>query len=293
MSICLLLAMTNLKAQEEIVSGTRVSIKPPDGFTKGQNFTGYQKGEEAVINIMDLNGGNFYSNAASFTKENFEARGIKVIEFEELKINGYPAKYVKMQAEPHIISINVVFGDSTFSVMAMGVYPSDDKSLGEEIKKSILSANYKKDFEVDPFENAFFSLDDSNSKLKFSQASANMFIYTVNGETERNDGEPIMIVLPVPNDVGSSPKQTAESMIAGLQSKGLTNVEYINSSSTTINGYSAYELLAKGTLNGASTTVLVQTIVSGENQLLIQGLQNGGTFDPDVFRELSSTVKMK
>lgn len=294
-SLSLLLGLTSLQAQEEkeIVAGTRVSIYPPTGFTKGQNFTGYQKGETAIINVMDLDGGNFYSNAARFTKENFEAKGITVLGFEALIIDGYPAKYVKMQGDPNTISINMVFGDSSFSVMLMGVYPSDKEDIGEEIKQSILSASYTKDLKVDPFATAFFSLDDSDSQLKFSQANTNLFVYTINGETENNDGKPIMLVLPLPNDNSSTPKQTSESMITELQGRGLSNVEYISSGNTTINGYQAYELLVKGTINEISTNILVQTIISGDNQIVIQGLQNGGTFDPEIIRELSKTLKMK
>lgn len=289
------MVLTTLEAQneKEIVAGTRVSLTPPDGFIKGENFTGYQKGEEAMINVMDLNGGNFYSNAASFTKEKFEANGIKVFEFEELTVGGYPAKYVKMQGDPNVISISMVFGDSTFSVMLVGVYPTDDQSLGEEIKESILSASYVKDLKVDPFSATFFSLDDSNTELRFSQANANMFIYTINGETKNNNGKPIVVVLPLPNDNSSTPQQTSESMMAGLQSKGLSNIEIINSSGTTINGYKAYELFAKGQMNGASANILIQTIINGENQLIIQGFQSGGTFDPEIIRKLSKTVKMK
>ena len=52
----------NINAQQpnELVAGTHVRLTPPEGFVKAKNFMGYQKGEEAVINVMDLNGGNYY-----------------------------------------------------------------------------------------------------------------------------------------------------------------------------------------------------------------------------------------
>ncbi len=116
--------------QKEIVSGTRVSIVPPSGFVKGENFTGYQKGEYAMINVMDLTDGNFYSNAETFTKEKFEAEGRAVFEFEEILIDGYPAKMAKAESAANTTSIFMVFGDSTFSAMLIGVYPSIDNLLG-------------------------------------------------------------------------------------------------------------------------------------------------------------------
>lgn len=289
--ICLLSAFINLQAQE-IVSGTRVSIKPPAGFVRAKTFTGYQKGEDAMISINELNGGSFYSNAANFTKGQFESKGIKVVEFKEMKINGYPAKLAKMQGDPSAMSISMVFGDSTFSVTIMGLYPTGDEKLGEEIMKSILSVNYSKDLKIDPFEAAFFTLDDSNTRLKFSQAAANLFIYTWGGAKENPEGKPLMLVIPLPND-NSSPKETSQSMLESLKNKGLTNVEYIQSKEVIINGYKAYDLLFKGIMGGNKSTILVQTIVSGDKQLIIQGLQNGDTFDPEIIRELSKTVKFK
>ena len=75
-----------------------------------------------------------------------------------------------------------------------------------------------------------------------------------------------MMVLPLPYDNMSSPKQTAESMISGLRDKGLTEVEYISSSDERINGYEAYELIAKGQMEGEEAYLLVQTIIKGANQ---------------------------
>ena len=62
------------------------------------------------------------SNAASFKRETFEEKGIKVTDFKELKINGYEAKMAVLQGDANLLSVNVVFGDSTFSVMLTGTY---------------------------------------------------------------------------------------------------------------------------------------------------------------------------
>jgi len=120
-----------------------------------------------------------------------------------------------------------------------------------------------------------------------------LFAYTVDGDGENTMGKPMMLVFPLPNDPSITPKQTSETIIAGLQNEGMRNVQYINSGSTTVNGYTAYELHATGEMNGTFLNIFVQTIVSGDNQLIIQGLQNGGAFDPKDIRELSKTVQMK
>ncbi|MCW3788518.1 hypothetical protein [Plebeiibacterium sediminum] len=134
---------TNAQTTKEIVAGTHVMLTPPEDFIKAKNFTGYQKGEEAIINVMDLNGGNYYSNAASFKRETFEAKGLIVSEFEELKIDGYEAKLVVLKADANLIAINVVFGDSTFSVMITGTYSTLEPKIGEQVKASLLSASFQ------------------------------------------------------------------------------------------------------------------------------------------------------
>ncbi|MEM9675087.1 MAG: hypothetical protein ACFB15_12860 [Cyclobacteriaceae bacterium] len=287
-------SFNDIYAQNEsvIVSGTRVFMIPPEGFSSGKNFLGFQKGDEALINIMDLNGGNFYTNTATFDRDKFEAGGITVFDFREMTIDGYPAKYVVMQGEPTVITVNLVFGDSTFSTMITGMYPVHDESLGNEVKQSILSASYNKDVVVDPFVSTFFSLDDTETDLKFSQSSANMFIYTIDGQTENNENKPMMLVIPLPNDDTLTPKQTSEQMMTSLQGKGLESVEYISNSDSAINGYKAYELIAKGKMNGVEANVFIQTIVNGENQVIIQGIHEGGDFNPESFRKLSSTVQI-
>ena len=120
-----------------------------------------------------------------------------------------------------------------------------------------------------------------------------MFAYTVDGDGDNTEGKPMMLVYPLPNDASTTPKKTSETIIAALQGEGLRNVQYISRGNTIINGYEAYELHATGEMNGTYLNIFVQTIINGDNQLIIQGLQNGGSFDPEDIRELSKTVKMK
>ncbi|MDW3193903.1 MAG: hypothetical protein R8G66_16135 [Cytophagales bacterium] len=295
MTFILLLMSTVVFAQEPkvMVPGTRVSIPTPEGFTKSEQFSGYQKGETAMINVMDLNGGNYYSNAANFSRENFEAKGVEVLEYKELEIGNYPAKMIKVIAADDSHMINAVFGDSTFSVMIMGAYLPEDKSAEATIKQSILQAEYNKDFELDPFASAFFSIDESNTKLKFAHSGAGMFIYTVDGKENNEKDQPMALVLPLPKDMFTTAQSMAEAMVTGLKQKGLTDVAYVNESDEAINGYDAYEIWATGSMGDAKTSILVHAIVKEENILIIQGIQTAGEFDPEVIRELSSNVTMK
>jgi hypothetical protein len=85
----------NSKTSKHInITGTRLYIIPPTNFKVATTFIGLQKGDKAIFNIYDLVGGNFYSNAATFSKAEFEKQGVRVFDYRDIKVNGYPAKYI-------------------------------------------------------------------------------------------------------------------------------------------------------------------------------------------------------
>ncbi|MCW3789728.1 hypothetical protein [Plebeiibacterium sediminum] len=155
-----------------------------------------------------------------------------------------------------------------------------------------LAASYKKDIEIDPFANTFFSFNDTESELKFMQANANMFIYTINGSSDNQFEKPTLIVLPVPYDNMTSLKKMAESMIEQFKGKGLTEVEEVSYSGDSVNGYNSYQKVVKGTMGGKKVNLFIKIITKGDNQLILQGLQSGENLDLDKFNALINTVKM-
>ena len=167
------------------IPGTRVFIVPPEGFRLSTTLPAIEKGNSGLVQTMDLVGGSFYTNAATFSKEKFEQRGIKVFEYKELKLNGFPAKFAFIQGDPQTKVYNLVFGDSTFSTMVMGVFATNDTKTGEQVRQAILSIYYDKAKQVDPFATALFKLDDRRSTFKFAKFAASMYMYYIGGIKER------------------------------------------------------------------------------------------------------------
>src|ERR1700710_705897 len=80
--------ISNTRTSQHInIPGTRLFIVPPPNFAVATNFVGLQKNDKAVINVYDLVGGDFYTNAATFNKAEFEKKGIKVFEYKEFSVN--------------------------------------------------------------------------------------------------------------------------------------------------------------------------------------------------------------
>lgn len=225
------------------IKGTRLSIIPPKGFVDADNFIGLIKDETTGIQIMDLVGGNFDSNTATYTRATFEKKGIAVLEFDELKIDGFQAKFSHIKSADNSERVNVVFGDSTFSVMVTAFFPSSSsEELFPGIKKSFLKIKYDKNLIIDPFASSAFKVEKNESKFKFAKASANMFIFSENGIDKKSyEDEPMVMISSYPLDESVTKEKLIEDSVNGLIQQGFVNKETKNMSKKSINGYDTIE----------------------------------------------------
>ena len=278
-----------------IIPGTRLYIIPPKDFLLSYSFLGFQKGTNTLINIIDLPGGNFYTNAATFNKSEFENKGARVFEYKEIKVNGYPAKYLYMQGDPTAKSYALVFGDTTFSASIMAVFPVTDEQTGLDILNSLNSIWYDTTKKIDPFETANFGLDESVSKFKFSSFNANVYMYTKDGKKRENiDIEPLFLVVQIPKDNSMTSKSVADMMLGKIQQYGLTNPIVKNSSSEQINGYETFQMEVSGKMKNKNALMYYCVVSSADKAIVMQGLlPNGKTDDLKEFKKLATTVNVR
>ncbi|WP_282016042.1 hypothetical protein [Marinifilum flexuosum] len=200
---------------------TRVSISIPDGYSLMPATTGLQKDDKQGIIIMDLVGGNYYTNAKDFNKRTFELQGIKVFSCEETKVDGYPAKIMLGSTDDkNYNSISLVFGDTTFSTMISSIHKANDQALETSLKETILSVKYNKEIVIDPFEGVGFTVDTLSTKFKFGGFSSNMYVFTPigkNGSTEKS----MVILTPTPFDGSLTQEQVSQMAINGLKKHGM------------------------------------------------------------------------
>jgi hypothetical protein len=73
------------------VSGTKVSLVPPNGFEKAANFAGFQQTQSgASIMVMSIPG-PAEKIQAGLTREAFLSQGVEISDIEKLTLNGLPA----------------------------------------------------------------------------------------------------------------------------------------------------------------------------------------------------------
>lgn len=286
----------NTKTNKHVnIPGTRLYIIPPPNFKVASTFIGLQKGETSMFNIYDLVGGNINTNAATFSKAEFERQGAKVFDFKEIKVNDFPAKYIHMQGDANAKAYSIVFGDTTFTTMVMTIYPVADEKTGNEIINSLNTIYYDKKKKVDPFETANFSLDDKVSKFKFFQYNANLYIYSIDGIENKEDKDtPIVLVSQFPKDNTMTPKSIAEMMINKIQQYGLTNPEIKNTTTDKINGYETYQTEVYGQMQGKHSLLFYCVVTKGDKAIIIQGISKKNIqINLEEFKKMANTVKIK
>ena len=284
----------NQKTSKHInIPGTRLFIVPPKGFKVSTATTGLEK-DDMVIQIFDLIGGNFYTNTNTFSKEALEKGGVKVYQYRELKVNGFPAKYAMIEGEGNLKGINLVFGDTTFSTMVMAMFPASNNEIEAELKKSLETIYYDKSHEVNSLATARFTLDENVSKFKFAKSGANIMMYTIDGiDKPSYENESIVMVSTLPIDGNMTLRSTAESLIDGLKEKGLVVSEIKNKAAKTVDGVSMYQIDVHGSLKGEKIIMHMLVAVDYEKVVILQGLIKSDFKEHlKEVKKLASTLKL-
>lgn len=278
------------------IKGTKLYIIPPKGFKEAKNIVGLEKNETALIQVMDLVGGNFDSNTSTYTRAEFEKRGIKVLEFEELEIDGYKAKFSHIKGADSNESLHVVFGDSTFTAMVMGVYPSNLRNeLYKDIKAAFLKIKYDKTLVIDPFSASVFKIGKNESKYKFAKATANMFIFSENGIIKDSYvDEPMIMITSVPFDKSMTKEELVEEFVNGLIRQGLIKKETKNLSKKSINGYNTVEVEYYFDHKSEIKLMLITVLVKNDKAVIIYGSAKSN-FEENIieFKKLTSVISIK
>jgi hypothetical protein len=276
------------------IPGTRLSIIPPAQFALTHFFTGFLKTDgSAVIQVYDLTDGDYYTDVKSFSKEQLESKGAKVLVIKPLQVDGFPGKFCYMEGDSSKRIMALIFGDSTFSTTLIGLYPDTALAIGQQIRNAYASISYRKTQVTNPFETAPFWLDTSASPFRFAQYNKPLFIYSLDGK-EPAQGSPFLTVTPYPRKEGTSLQDISESLIVKEMQHGLTSPTLKNISFDSLGNYAAYEVEIDCRL-GEEEGVIYQLIVASKNNtIVIEGMASSA-FDENVkiFRALAHTVKIR
>ncbi len=278
------------------IKSTRLSIIPPNGFYESKSIIGLEKNEKTAIQVMDLVGGNFESNTATFTIAEFKKKGISVLEFKDLKIDGFNAKYANIKGADENERALLVFGDSTFSAMVIAFFPSSSRNeLLPEIENSFLKIKYDKSLIIDPFANSNFKVEENDSKFKFAKVSANMFIFSENGIVKKSyDNEPMVMISTYPFDKTMSKEKLIDQMQDGLIQQGFIKKEIKNISKKSINGYDTMEVEFYCEHKSKYKLTFMTALIEKDKALVFYGITESNYAENIVeFKKFTSKIKIK
>lgn len=253
---CLLMKISFVFSQNSIkneitnnhlnVSGTKISLIPPQGFTKAQNFVGFQQDESgSTIMLMDIPG-PFSEVSKGMTKENFLSKGVEVKSIEEYILNGKKGLFLtgEQNAYGKIFSKFVfVFGTENETIMINGAFPNNLMEIGKEIKTSILSTFYDENKKINPFDNVDFEIDTNGTNLIFAKSMSNMLTYNTDGllPTKSKNNTSLIVGKALSNVEVEDTKLYA---INRLKKMPFEIVKIENTNEITIDNVSGYEITA-------------------------------------------------
>jgi hypothetical protein len=258
-----------LTDQHQNIKGTKVSVIPPKGFTDGLNFLGLQQTESgSSIMILDIPG-PYSETSKGITTENMLSKGVEMKKIETLTINGLPAIFATgtQNAYGNIYTkFILVFGTDNETIMINGVYPENLKKVGDEIKKSMLTVYYEPDKKINPFEALDYSIDISETKLKFGKSMSNSLIFSVDGQvpTASNDKTNLIVAKSFSQITAEDKKLFCINRLKQTPIE-IENIEYTNE--ITIDGISGYEIYAKGKNKKSSETENIYQVILFSDKL--------------------------
>jgi hypothetical protein len=276
------------------IPGTKISIIAPPGFRPSPNFIGLEKNADTGIQFIDLVGGNFERNTSTFDTKGFEDKGLTVLELNDIVIDGFKAKFAHVRGDSE--TMVAIFGDNTFSVSAMAMFPSDSTGkTASEIKQAFLTMKYDKNLKIDPFAAAYFEVLPNDSKFRFAKASGNMFTFSENGIIKNSyENEPMVIVTPLPFDEKIPAEDMMQSLVDGLIQSGLTVDDVRNTSEDPINGYKAIRSQYYFNHNGVHKLGYLAVIVKGRQAIAFYGItQTDYNTNMIAFEKLLQSLRFK
>jgi len=285
---------TDLSGKTNIPS-TRLYLDVPEGFHVSQDIIGLEKNDYVVITVLDLVGGNYYSNAATFNRKGFEEQGVSIISYKEKLVDEFPAKMVHYKsaiAEGYVI----VFGDSTFSTMITGMVTKEDEKSLLQIEKCLNNITYDKSLKVDLLEFAKFELNTENSIYKFLKASSSMYTFTIGGkEIESIKEESTFTVAQIPYDENQLTLESVSQEIISTQlNNGFQYNKIISERTFEHNGNEAYELLAEGVYENQEIQSYLLVVVKGNTTLYCSGLaKDDYERNLEEYKKLGRSIRFK
>jgi len=287
-------------ANHKQIKGSKIFIIPPEGFVEANNFQGFQQSTSSSSIILTEIPGPFSNVSKGLDESGLKSQGMTLKEKKEITINGYEGHFLKSEQfayENYFTKYILAFGNSTTTLMIIGIFPQNIKVLDKEIVNSLYSVVYEPNLEVDIFGSVNFKIDTENTKFKFGKLIMGSLLYTVDGKvpTESEDKSSLSVGQSFSNVEITDKKLYCLNITRKLAFNNIKITEE-NIKSIEIDGISGYEIIATGTNQKSSREELIyQVMLFSDNgyYIILGNSDNNFQENTEVYKTIALTFKRK
>lgn len=256
------------------IPGTHIFMIPPSGFKASTgSMKGFIKDETTTfLSVTEFKGKSFAAEAANNSAEKMKAKGFSVFMEEETTVGPYKARRMRIGDGETSTVWQLLFGDDSFAVMIMGIYPPHDEISGKQIAEAIETVVYDKDMVVDEMAGMNYTIKSNESRYKYLKIQAGLAFYSLDGKADlKNDDIPFLVLSQVPRE-NASAESFAETALESTLRNGFSNHSIKSKGFLTINNNSAYEMEVACILKGKPVTVYIAVVTKDRTAVMIQGV---------------------
>jgi hypothetical protein len=280
------------------VSGTQVSLTPPEGFRPSTRFSGFENAEtQASIMISELPG-PFSEVNKMLVPEQLAKQRMTLLSRSDEKINGSDAilaHVTQRYAGDEFLKWMLIVGDESKTRMIVATFSKENETaLKDALRKSVLSATWTNDA-VDPFDGLNYKLQAAGT-LKLAGRVSNLLMFTESGKQRTSGPEEGLFIFgsSIADRDLSNLKKFSEDRVS--QTARMSNIKIKSSTPLTIGSLKAHEIVASAKDDATDKSMLLyQTLVADDKTYYIaQGMvteDRGNTMLPHFNATAKSFIK--
>ena len=187
------------------IKGTRILINKSEKYIYIDELKRFQKSSDNYFQFIEIPNQNYNTTVPSVINKinQMESQGGKLRIKKEFKLGEFNAFFALAPQGTTSEQVILAFGDSSFSVLAMGIFQNNEKDR-KEITELILSSFFDKNLKLKLENNLFYKVNLDKSNFKLSTVIGTLGTYTLFGkQLKANDlfeNNFIIGTLPTNND---------------------------------------------------------------------------------------------
>ena len=285
-------------AQPQAVPGMRVLLQPPAGFEPADRFAGFQRVEERASIMVTEIPTSFAEMDAGLNAQALATQGMTLRDSEPFSADGLRGRLLSVtQQGPDGATYEkwvLFFGSDSVTAIVTATYPQAVAgTLSQPMKQAVLSSRWSSQGPADRLAGLPFRITE-RPRLRIANRTGNMLLLNGTGALPHPPGSPMLMVAPSISEGDMSDLEGFARRRLG-QTEGMTGLTNLTGTSLTVDGATAYELVADAADAEDGTPVKLYQLVlaEGRHYILVQGFaapDKAAEFIPE-FREVARSLR--